>query len=695
MKNIKNKFQKTALLGVLVAIGICFNGTSNVFASDESVLIEYLNSQYKPALASSFNFFNPFAPQSGCEPTNPSSSINCNENPSSEILHYDRGGLWGNNGYGVVFKDTDDLIDENPRLRTAARGERIKVSVEINTKRYYDGAETDPIRYYEIGALVSPGLVVDQSTMEVKVNGEAVTVDNHTIVSYQDVSASSAANNYDFDKMLFANVPWYSASSFIYPDNAIIELSYVATVSQSASSNEFNRGAYSGRSQSGKDIISVASEVDFYSKNEYQANVVIDGNILIRHVDSNGAPVAGAKYSISNIKANQDADHANRYYYAENGAVSEFVTGSDGTAMILGVPLAEYTIQELSTPAGHQSEQETIIGTSYNNAVETQAGGESFITTTRGSTRIDLTDTLKTTDDGTKLVPFNTIYRAMGFNSNTDQTFVYDNGSGTYRANDGSGYAPYIRKTSSGYHIHADSDGNSPTIDSDFVYDESIGQYIMITDATTSDAKTVELSISGANATITGASSRTISLIYENSLGCYTGTVNENMAVLCPTNDGGYFFEGDLYQNGDIPQGAYFARNIDNNKYYVTYFASYIIKSVSNAELVLELAVPLIHNDVLDHYYLSLGSGTCFFVNHSASTVFAAEFVFRDANNKTGGDPSNPASEGASVVKEGLANPENIVNPQTSDAILKILVITLLGIVPSFILRNQLVRRAR
>ena len=88
-------------------------------------------------------------------------------------------------------------------------------------------------------------------------------------------------------------------------------------------------------------------------------NVLIDGNLVIKRVDKNGAPLAGAKFAVEGVKAKESSTVAGAYEYDRNGSISEFVTDENGRVIITGLPLKDYTVIEAEAPAGHVTEDKT------------------------------------------------------------------------------------------------------------------------------------------------------------------------------------------------------------------------------------------------------------------------------------------------------------------------------------------------
>ena len=77
-----------------------------------------------------------------------------------------------------------------------------------------------------------------------------------------------------------------------------------------------------------------------------------EGNLVIHKVDESGQPLAGAKFTIDNVKA---MHIGGRYVYSPKlGDFTEFETDETGTIVLAYIPYGDYTIREVSAPAGYE-----------------------------------------------------------------------------------------------------------------------------------------------------------------------------------------------------------------------------------------------------------------------------------------------------------------------------------------------------
>lgn len=102
----------------LILSGIFAVATAGLFNTAGASALGFLDSE----------FTNPFGLESAplLEPTQPSST-----DDSIPTLLYNRISdgetLWGYDGQGIVFADADGLVNGNPRLKTAKRGDTLDI----------------------------------------------------------------------------------------------------------------------------------------------------------------------------------------------------------------------------------------------------------------------------------------------------------------------------------------------------------------------------------------------------------------------------------------------------------------------------------------------------------------------------------------------------------------------------------------
>ena len=170
-----------ASLASFAVVGLL--GSSSVSALDGFSFSDVINNYRNQAEQLQSYLTNPFG--SECEAANPNGAISCNQaNPIILFnLASNEDTLWGHDGSGIVFDGDKNLVNGNSQLRTARRGDSISFSVEMNTKRFYDDAETQPITGYSIGNYISDNLTLDTSSVVVKVGNQVLPEEAYQIHS--------------------------------------------------------------------------------------------------------------------------------------------------------------------------------------------------------------------------------------------------------------------------------------------------------------------------------------------------------------------------------------------------------------------------------------------------------------------------------------------------------------------------------
>ena len=589
-----------------------------------------------------------------CEATNPDSTISCNESPFPNLLYNrisDGEKLWGHDGKGVVFADSENLINGNPQLKTAKRGDTLKFSVAIEAENYYDDAKTDPITGYMLGSLNSCGLAVDSSSAEVRVNNQAISPDAYNVELYDIPKEEAEQAGYDFCNEFTIMLDWVNESDTpLYAEGSTIEFTYEATIEDDAPSEVFGRGVYIYDSKAGH---LEYSSTDFMTNTAFQATAMLDGNILIRRVDASGNPLAGAKYTVDGVRANKIGEFT--YVYDENGSVSEYETGADGKIIISGLPIGEYIVHEISSPSGHEPEQGSLVKALPQNMVAAETGGIEYVLDLAGSGGQKTTFDAITLANGKKIADGAVLGQKMSWE------LTYDENEGSYKGG-----------------LTVKRDGDTFIIPSgqfagEFTYDDKIQKYILDPSMGSADPSYYYLEfIDDDTIKVHGAADVTLSR--ENDTDCYSAAAGDGWEgvskfTLCK-NDNKYRLMGDnvivAYYVHDDELGKWI---LEDNGWIVL-----AIEEVSDTEMLVNGYMHMLYDEELDKYALvmPMDGGFNMLVDYRNKTVLATEYLFRD---KTG------------------ATPDSISNPQTSDAVLKAVIIATIGLVPAFILRKQLTKR--
>ena len=611
-----------------------------------------------------------------CVPSSPSSTINCSESGLPTVQFnkiVDGEKLFGHDGKGVVFADSDKLVKDNPQLKTAERGDRLNFSFAIDTERYFDDGATQPIIRYSLTGLYSYGLTPDASSFVVKVDGQTLPTDAYTLdlreADGQDAEMISARHTFSvtIDWADYANsaVQGYTFNSFKYDENATIELLFAGTVDSDATGKVYGSAAYGIDYLEGNSKKTLDDSYMDVMSGKYRATALLDGNLVIRRVDADGNPLPGARYAIDGISAKQGA-HDNELDYDKNGTISEFITDKDGRVIIKNVPLGEYVIKEISSPEGHIPENSTMpVTVSWENSDQFSYEVKKY--TLQG---IDVTDAMQDLGD-------NLFYLKMGgFGEESD--LYYDAESGTYKSESDS-------SSFSGAKISFDSARNAYVLgfgDSDeafvFEYNEKTGEYRK--DTLVSDTMTAEGSdthykmdfdyiVFNDDGTIKVALTDDQSYLFGNRHedGCYDyiGELGADMpedAVqsaikLCEEADGGYTMA--LDSGSDVPSGssdvpgmgAHFVYNEKIDKWVFDYVMMVMkISPLENNGYRLAMYMPFNYYPSVERYYIGFPPiyvGMDFGIRNAVGTetLFATTALFRDVT----------------------VAPENIPNPQTAD----------------------------
>ena len=214
---------------------------------------------------------------------------------------------WGYDGKGVVFTGSENLVPDkddnpNPQMRTAKRGDKVTVSIKGTPGHYVPGSEL-PLFWYELRAELTQGLVPDENSIQIKVDGTVLDSSLYTL-SVEDLGGSSAEGiGYVIAAKLewaeytkpYANPMTWEFIRHLYDEDTVAELSFSAMVGQdtpsTASITATNKKDANGATQR--------------SSTKSPATILIDGNLVIQRVDESGEPLAGASYSIACLPLRQ------------------------------------------------------------------------------------------------------------------------------------------------------------------------------------------------------------------------------------------------------------------------------------------------------------------------------------------------------------------------------------------------------
>ena len=659
------------LAGIASVAMVGFLGSSSVSALDGFSLSDIVSNYRNQTEQLKSYLTNPFG--SGCEATNPDSTISCNETSFPNLLFNGapNNSTWGHEGKGLVFVDNNNLVEGNPQLATAKRGDTLNFSMEIETQRYNDAEMTSPVEVYAIYGLFSDGLVFDPQSIVVKVGGQVLVQDSYALEHIDDLGEASALLG-DAKSVFYAQVPWSNSGNFLYDEDAKITVTYTATIAEDVPSEVWSRGAYASDSSS--------QDSSFLRDTEHQATALIDGNILIRRVDANGNPLAGAKYTVSGVKADQTSVEG-VYSYNPEGSVTEFQATTGGQVFILGVPFGDYVVTEVETPDGHEASEKSIVKAVSFSDLKTSSYQYDRIS----FSGMDMGPHIQTYDDGTQ--GWYLLYEEAKFSYNTiSEQFESNHGAWLNHT--------VITKDANGYHYTTairDDENGDKVVSGSFKYDQTHKKYMTVFNISEVYGNSMNrgsdylvFSENRQSVVVEGYSEygeRPGDFTYDESDGCYYGDIpfsgGYRWKKLC--QDGDYYRLAGAY--GDSSEySAYLSIRYDGN--LNTYFMDYpmfvaTIEEESPEQLTLTLAPKLNYSKKMDKYLVLFGSDGVSQVGFDRETanadVAVAEFLFKDKTDK--------------------AIPGGIVNPQTSDVIIKVLAVSVVALLPTITIRRHFSRR--
>ncbi|MBR0482709.1 hypothetical protein IJJ54_01180 [Candidatus Saccharibacteria bacterium] len=600
----------------------------------------------------------------GCESESPESTISCNESPFSELLFNritDGTKLYGHDGKGIIFTDTEQLVNGDPQLRTANRGDVINFSAEYEMERYYDDNEMMPITKIEIAIGYSEGIAHKQDFLAVKVGGQVIPASSYEA---EDVSSEGAFGLSSFTLII---INWHDGSSFIYPEDSDIEIVYSATIEDDAPSEVFSRVAYAVHYNDGtSEKTDWSTEQDLMYPGAYQATAMLDGNIVIRQVDNAGEPVKGARFTIEGLAVKADGD--GRYSYDENGDETMLTANESGIVIVTGVPFGSYTVTEIGA-GGRSITKDISTGLT---SIKTGRKTLSVPPVVSGARETDITEKILRLDDGKMIYPYEDFFELLGFGGGGSMILTYNESMGDYRIGE-TGIS--VKKVQGDYFLNDVGDAH----DTQFVFDNSLGKYVAtfrLSQSTYESYTDGEVVFDGERAIVDAELVDHLELSYDDSLGCYVGQYQEKPATLCEDEDGFILDITRSYDDISISTALSFSDNgsgqfLQRN----SALTKYVIDNVTESEMTVTPYATIDYNNKMRRYYLdayALFTPMKIGLTEREESILAVEFLFRD--------------------KTSNATPEDIpANPQTSDTVLVVAFGALLVLGPAAFVRKKAV----
>ncbi|MBR0482809.1 hypothetical protein IJJ54_01750 [Candidatus Saccharibacteria bacterium] len=564
--------------------------------------------------------------------------------------------LWGYDGLGVIFPDEEYLMKKNDgsldyQTRVAKRGESVRVSTKLETALYHDDTTSWPMTAYQFQSLFPRGVAVDESSVIVKVDGAEIDGSGYT-VSVEDVPTEEAEMT-GYYLSVSIGVKWAEitrssntfTTEFLYDEGAEIEIEYAlrANSNAGASISFANVHGYDYvYSSNGNTRNTQISDI----KN---LNVLIDGNLVIKRVDKNGAPLAGAKFAVEGVKAKESSTVAGAYEYDRNGSISEFVTDENGRVIITGLPLKDYTVTEAEAPAGHVTEDKTKTRTvAWEDLVNIDYNEEKFML----AGLMDLTPYLQSIGDDMYVYDM----------SQTGYEMTYDATTGEYK---NSSLLMTARKGTDGNYILDGALGD----DIETTYWDDWGGYVAV--STLSDYLTAESShvsypdigdylVKNNDGTITirGMKNDDSETVFTSKGdGCYSADGSalfggEGEALLCETENDEYQLVAPLSASSGMGKtvGAHFKYLDKLSRYVIDYPYSFnLIREKSEQAVEYRGLTVIKHYPKVDKYYMSLGGPSMAQYEVERQLIphilYANEVVFTDiesSDSESEGVPENP-----------------------------------------------------
>ena len=518
-------------------------------------------------------------------------------------------------------------------------------------------------------------LALAHSSALFTINGRALPSDAYNVELYDIPKEEAEQAGFDFCNEFVISLDWVNESDTpLYAEGSTIEFTYEATIEDDAPSEVFGRGVYIYGSKSGHQEV---SSTDFMTNTTYQATALLDGNIVIRRVDANSLPVAGAKYRINGVAATANGDGT--YTFDKNGDISEFVTDDTGKVVILGVPLGEYTATEVSSPDGSSPAPSSLT-------IDLKTESKSILL----GTRTVFSDPGILSQLGLSLSPSNIVEVAENewialFPGEAVLTYNYDSSTGNYTTTNDNAELDAIRKD--GDNLYAIEEHSTVDYDRQFKRLPNNDYYLTVSESDIgyrwvyiikSDDETITL-MNGSKSAILGLGDD----------GCFHGDIatifssssNDSLEepVVCSNSEGGYELIMPTENRGEYYTfGYHFSpREADteeaeelgisgNEQLFINdnEFMAYYASIVDDNQITLIYGFPIHYDSVLNRYFIGIAAPSPAEIEITQETiedkVVAAEFLFRPS---TGAD-----------------SPESIPNPQTADLLpLAILSVTVLA----------------
>ena len=237
-----------------------------------------------------------------------------------------------NDGYDTEI-DVDSIVDAD----SVAYGQEVTYTLTFNATNY-DAKKQ--ISKYTIHDELSAGLTLDQDEITGQVGSKALTKDTDYTVSVSGTKMEIAIDWVD------------DANVSLYPANAVVTVTYKATVADGAAvDTALTNTAWYTWNEVGGDPTNPdgTSTTDSWEVKTYA--------LAINKVDPNGRPLDGAKFELTDKAtgaAIKVADKGNGvYHYDPAGAGNELVSPDSGVIVVKSLENGTYTVTETEAPNGY------------------------------------------------------------------------------------------------------------------------------------------------------------------------------------------------------------------------------------------------------------------------------------------------------------------------------------------------------
>ena len=618
----------------------------------------------------------------------PEISLNTND----EVYPY-----WGYGGKGVKFVETTDYLkDENgnisEQLRSAQYGETIKYSIKFTAKKYIDDDPSKPATSYRYEVNMHGALHPDLSSARVTLDG-------------QECPTSTCRNNSELSVLAgtitYADVNYGSntLTQVIDKNEVEVEITFSAPLKGHVASDNT---ASVDLDYSYKDTTS--GQITNIEQSAPVTATVRTGTILINKTDTAGKPLAGAKFVVDGTKATMIGGEYR--YSPEYGERTEYTTDEYGQAVITGLPFGDYTVKEVAAPDGY-------IGDDAEYTVSVNAEKSSYNSYSHDDYSLLNADAAELSQSGFfyYMDPDNFIHEIP--NGLRYYDYLEGQKNGAFPAGWGDitlwGYVDDISQISVGTNFEGSGGGWAGLFG--WAQKDSQGKYTlnmrdsggiygceMASDTAEGYYCIATPPAEWGSFTLTKTDDSTISVVMPMLYsGAKSFRLNSNTGYYVPTDTSDL---GDEFKNMHIKEsnGEFIFYLLQDESIFLTYklnentgkyeYAPTMtigrIQEAENNTLSVSLGNEFWYDEKQDYYVWGSNLVQVALKKTSVNEqIFSTKLTV--VNQPIGGESENTPSD--------ESTPENVLNPQTSDAIFKALAIAAICLLPAILTQKRLQKR--